>query len=169
MFSALRQGNLFYILEKGDSPKLKVGYIVSVSTPQPKYSTNYNQPFSMESTVDITVKVGDENQEFKQVPGSLSIANFGVSNIVISESKDEMNKEIDAMLRASRQIIDSIPYHQNVVKSCEEILKELNPQFAKQKDQEDKINNLETKVEGIEDTLDDIRKMLTKALKTETK
>jgi hypothetical protein len=56
----------------------------------------------MESTVDITVKVGDENQEFKQVPGSLSIANFGISNVVISESKDEMNKEIDAMLRASR-------------------------------------------------------------------
>lgn len=167
MFSALRQGNLFYVLEKGDSPKLKVGYVVSVSTPQPKYSTNYTQPFSMESTVDITVKVGDENQEFKQVPGSLSIANFGISNVVISESKDEMNKEVDAMLRSSKQIIDSIPYHESVVKSCEEILKELNPQFAKQKDQEDKINNLETKVGGMETTLDEIRQMLSKALKTD--
>lgn len=167
MFSALRQGNLFYVLEKGDSPKLKVGYVVSVSTPQPKYSTNYTQPFSMESTVDITVKVGDENQEFKQVPGSLSIANFGISNIVISESKDEMNKEVDAMLRSSKQIIDSIPYHESVIKSCEEILKELNPQFAKQKDQEDKINNLETKVGGMETTLDEIRQMLSKALKTD--
>lgn len=167
MFSALRQGSLFYVLEKGDSPKLKVGYVVSVSTPQPKYSTNYTQPFSMESTVDITVKVGDENQEFKQVPGSLSIANFGISNIVISESKDEMNKEVDAMLRSSKQIIDSIPYHESVVKSCEEILKELNPQFAKQKDQEDKINNLETKVGGMETTLDEIRQMLSKALKTD--
>lgn len=165
MFSALRQGNLFYILEKGDSPKLKVGYVVSVSTPQPKYSTNYNQPFSMESTVDITVKVGDESQEFKQVPGSLSIANFGISNIVISESKDEMNKEVDGMLRSSKQIIESIPYHESVVKSCEDILKELNPQFAKQKDQENKINNLETKVEGIEGALDDIKQMLAKALK----
>lgn len=166
MFSALRQGNLFYILEKGDSPKLKVGYVVSVSTPQPKYSTNYTQPFSMESTVDITVKVGDENQEFKQVPGSLSIANFGLSNFVISESKDEMNKEVDAMLRSSKQIIESVPYHESVVKSCEEILKELNPQFAKQKDQEDKINNLETKVGGMETTLDEIRQMLSKALQT---
>jgi hypothetical protein len=33
MFSALRQGNLFYILEKGDSPKLRMGYVQSVSTP----------------------------------------------------------------------------------------------------------------------------------------
>ena len=163
MFSALRQGNLFYILEKGEFPKLKVGYVVSVSTPQPKY--NMGQPFSMEQTVDITVKVGDENQEFKQIPGSLSIANFGISNIVISESKEEMSKEVDTMIRNSRQIIESVPYHENVVIAGEDILKELNPQFAKQKDQEDKINNLETKVEGIEETLDDIKQMLTKALK----
>lgn len=167
MFSALRQGSLFYILEKGDSPKLKVGYVVSVSSPAPKYNMNYSQPFSMESTVDITVKVGDENQEFKQIPGSLSIANFGISNIVISESKEDMSKEVDAMLRTSKQIINSIPYHESVIISCEEILRELNPQFAKQKDQEDKINNLETKVGGIENTLDDIRQMLSQALKTD--
>lgn len=165
MFSALRQGNLFYILEKGESPKLKVGYVVSVSAPQPKY--NMGQPFSMEQTVDITVKVGDENQEFKQVPGSLSIANFGLSNIVISETKEEMSKEVDTMIRNSKQIIESVPYHENVIVAGEEILKELNPQFAKQKDQEDKINNLETKVEGIEGTLDDIKQMLAKALKND--
>lgn len=98
MFSALRQGSLFYILEKGESPKLKIGYVVSISSPQPKY----NVPFNTDNTVDITVKVGDENQEFKQIPGSLSIANFGISNIVISESREEMNKEVEAMLRTSK-------------------------------------------------------------------
>lgn len=163
MFSALRQGNLFYILEKGDSPRLRVGYVVSVSTPQPKYNTNY-QPFGMESTVDITVKVGDEQQEFKQVPSTLSIANFGNSNIVISETKEAMSQEVDSMLKSSKQIIESIPYHEKTIIACEEMLKELNPQFAKQKDQEEKINNLETKVGGIENKLDDICTMLSKAL-----
>lgn len=163
MFSALRQGNLFYILEKGDSPRLRIGYVVSVSTPQPKYNANY-QPFGMESTVDITVKVGDEQQEFKQVPSTLSIANFGTSNIVISETKEAMSQEVDSMLKASKQIIESIPYHENTIIACEEMLKELNPQFAKQKDQEEKISNLETKVGGIENKLDDICSMLTKAL-----
>ena len=163
MFSALRQGNLFYILEKGDSPKLRVGYVISVSTPQPKYSTNY-QNFGLESTVDITVKVGDEQQEFKQVPSTLSIANFGSSNIVISETKEAMSQEVDSMLKSSKQIIESVPYHEKNIIACEEMLKELNPQFAKQKDQEDKINNLETKVGGIESKLDDICSMLSKAL-----
>lgn len=161
MFSALRQGNLFYILEKGDSPKLRMGYVQSVSTPQPKYNGTY-QPFNMESTVDITVKVGDEQQEFKQVPSTLSIANFG--SVVISETKEAMNQEVDSMLKSSKQIIESIPYHENTIIACEEILKELNPQFAKQKVQEEKINNLETKVGGIENKLDDICSMLSKAL-----
>lgn len=161
MFSALRQGNLFYILEKGDSPKLRMGYVQSVSTPQPKYNGTY-QPFNMESTVDITVKVGDEQQEFKQVPSTLSIANFG--SVVISETKEAMNQEVDSMLKSSKQIIESIPYHEKTIIACEEILKELNPQFAKQKVQEEKINNLETKVGGIENKLDDICSMLSKAL-----
>ena len=161
MFSALRQGNLFYILEKGDSPKLRMGYVQSISTPQPKYNGNY-QPFNMESTVDITVKVGDEQQEFKQVPSTLSIANFG--SVVISETKEAMNQEVDSMLKSSKQIIESIPYHEKTIIACEEILKELNPQFAKQKVQEEKINNLETKVGGIETKLDDICSMLSKAL-----
>lgn len=161
MFSALRQGNLFYILEKGDSPKLKIGYVQSVSTPQPKYNSNY-QPFNMESTVDITVKVGDEQQEFKQVPSTLSVANFG--SVVISETKESMNQEVESMLKSSRQIIESVPYHEKTIVVCEEILKELNPQFAKQKVQEEKINNLETKVGGIENKLDDICSMLSKAL-----
>ena len=118
----------------------------------------------MESTVDITVKVGDEQQEFKQVPSTLSIANFGHSNIVISETKEAMSQEVDSMLKSSKQIIESIPYHEKTIIACEEMLKELNPQFAKQKDQEEKINNLETKVGGIENKLDDICTMLSKAL-----
>lgn len=164
MFSALRQGNLFYILDKGDSPKLNVGYVVSVSQPQPKFNATY-QPFGMDNTVDITVKVGDENQEFKQLPGHLSIANFGNSNIVVSETREAMCQEVDTMLRTSKQIIDSVPYHEKVIGSCEEMLKELNPQFAQQKDQEEKISKLETKVGGIENKLEDIKTMLSAALK----
>ena len=164
MFSALRQGNLFYILEKGESPKLRVGYVVSVSTPQPKYNTNYQHFGNMESTVDITVKIGDEQQEFKQVPSSLSIASFNTNNVVISETKEAMSQEVESILKASKQIIESIPYHEKAIVACEDMLKELNPQFAKQKDQEEKINNLETKVGGIESKLDDICTMLSKAL-----
>ena len=60
--------------------------------------------------------------------------------------------------------IDHANYHQEVIKKCEQILKDLNPQFAKDKLQEEKINNLEERIGGVEDTLGDIKDMLSKAL-----
>lgn len=46
------------------------------------------------------------------------------------------------------------------------MLQTLNPQFAKEREQEQKIGLLEEKVTGMEGTLSDIRSMLSKALNT---
>ena len=160
MFQSLRQQNIFYILQKGDNPGLKVGQVVSVSNPQPKYGQLVpGQAFgqNVETVVDVSVKVGEETMEFKQLPANLSIANFGSSGVVVSESRE-------AMLRTSEQVLESIPYHENVIASCDDMLKVLNPQLAKEKAQEEKIGALEQKVSGMEGTLTDIREMLSKAL-----
>ena len=154
MFSALRQGGTVYVLEKGEKPILKFGRVTSATSP---YSYLNN------GSVDISVKSDEENLEFKQLPSQLSIATYG--NTIISETKELLSSEVENMIRESKQILDSIPHHEAVVIEGEEILKKLNPQFAKQKDQEDKINNLETKVGSMESKLDDISSMLKQALK----
>lgn len=165
MFNALRQGSPFFILEKVDEPKLKIGSVVSVSQPQPKYNNTFipNQQFG-EMTVDVVVKVGEEEIKFEKLPSNLSIANFGQSGVVVSESKEAMNSEVEGMLRNSRQIIDSVPYHEKVIASCDVMLRELNPSFKKEKEQEEKIGLLEQKMNGMEGTLTDIREMLSLAL-----
>ena len=68
------------------------------------------------------------------------------------------------MLRNSKQVIESIPYHERVVASCDVMLRELNPSFKKEKEQEEKIGLLEQKMNGMEGTLTDIREMLSLAL-----
>lgn len=165
MFNGLRQGSPFFILEKADEPKLKIGSVVSVSQPTPKYNNTFipNQPYS-EMVVDIVVKVGEEEIKFEKLPSNLSIANFGQSGVVVSESKEAMNTEVEGMLRNSKQVIESIPYHEKVVASCDEMLRELNPSFKKEKEQEEKIGLLEQKMSGMEGTLTDIREMLSLAL-----
>lgn len=170
MFSALRQGSPFYILEKSDEPKLRIGSVVSVSQPTAKYSQTYipNQSYS-EMVVDIVVKVGEEEVKFEKIPSNLSIANFGQNGMVVSESKEAMNTEVEGMLRNSRNILDSIPYHEKVVDVCDVMLRELNPQFAKEKMQEEKIASLESKVGGIEGKLDQIADLLTAALNSKSK
>ena len=160
MFSTLRQNSPIYILDKKGSPVLKKGIIESVSPQRSKSGSFYGQPLDM--VVDIVVNVDSSKEEFKNIPASLSIANDG--NLVISESKETMSTEVDSMLSISKQILESVDYHQEVIEKCEQILKDLNPQFAKDKLQEEKINSLEERIGGVENTLGDIKDMLSKAL-----
>lgn len=47
MFGSLKQGNICYILIKGEKPILKIGTVESVSNPMPKYPT-YNPSVPLE-------------------------------------------------------------------------------------------------------------------------
>ena len=163
MFSGLRQQSLFYILEKGQNPNLKVGNVTAVSNPQPKFNQfPASQPFGQaETVVDITVKVGEQTMEFKQLPSNLSIANSGT--VVVSDSREAMTAEVEAMLASSKQILESIPYHQSVVAACDGMMTILNPQIAKEREQERKIGELEAKMGGIESALNQIVGMLSAA------
>lgn len=166
MFSGLRTNSLFYILEKGEKPVLKVGQVSSVSNPSPKYGQYPTTPMfgqQMETVVDVSVKVGDETMEFKQLPSNLSIANLG-QNVVVSENKDAMNAEVEAMLLNSRGILESVSYHESVIASCDSILRELNPQLAKEKAQEEKIVGLEDQMGKLSIALSSIQEMLAQAL-----
>lgn len=169
MFQGLRQGGIFYILEKGEELNLKIGQVVSVSNPQPKYNQfgapNYGaQP---ENFVDVKVKVGEETLEFKQLNANMNIANSG--NVVVSDSKEAMSAEVEGLLRTSRQIIESVPYHEKVITSCDVMLRELNPQFAKEKEQEEKIGMLEERMGNIDDKLNKMFDLLSDTLERKPK
>lgn len=154
MFQGLRTNSLFYVLDKGENPNLRIGQVVSVSNPQTKYPAFGNgfTPQPMETVVDVKVKLGDEEVDFKQLPANGQIAND--KNLVVSDNKDAMSAEVDAMLRQSKAVLGSVDYHKRVVDSCEGMLQQLNPQIAKEKEQTEKINKLEGKVSGIEGKID---------------
>ena len=68
------------------------------------------------------------------------------------------------MNRVSAQVLETMPYHQSVVDAREAMMCMLNPQLAKEKEQEQKIGALEDRMSGMEGTLGDIKDMLAKAL-----
>lgn len=164
MFQANRQGNLFYILEKGEELKLKIGQVVSVSNPQPKYGSQFSVPAfgQSEMTVDVRVKVDEETMDFKQLNANASIANSG--NVVVSDSKDAMSAEVEGLLRTSKAILESVPYHEKMLVACDNVLRDLNPSFKKEKEQEEKMTMLEGEVIGIKDTLNEMMGLLSNAL-----
>lgn len=164
MFGGLRQNSLFYVLDKSNL-KLQIGEVESVSNPTPKYNhAQYTaQPFAQpEMFVDVKVKLGDSIAEYKQLSSNHTVANSG--NLIVSDSKDAMSVEVESMIRNSRSVLDSIPYHEKVIESCDVMLRELNPQFAKEKQQEEKIGALEEKMDGIETTLNQMMGLLSDAI-----
>lgn len=156
MFSALRQNSPFYILDKSDTPVLKVGKVISVSSIQ--YKNNFTQ------TVDVAVKVGNETLNFNDLPASLSIVDFNNTNMIVSESKDAMTTEIENMISSSQNILNTIDYHKSIVDNGDKMLVQLNPHFAKEKEQEEKIKSLEAKVGNIETGISDMKSMMSELL-----
>lgn len=152
MFSGVRQGNTFYILERTEEPRLKVGQVISVTNPLFGYG--------LDSTVDISVKADNEVMEFKKLPSFQSIATY--NNITISDNRESMSKEVESMSQLSQNILDKIEYHQKVVENCDNILRTLNPNLAKEKERDEDINNLKDKINGLENKMDKVLTILSK-------
>lgn len=73
-----------------------------------------------------------------------------------------MSTDVDNMLQSRRSIVDSVSYHNNVIQACEEILKDLNPRFTKEKERDEDISNLKDKMGGIESKMEQILSLLSK-------
>ena len=154
MFSALTQGSSVYILDKTSSPKYSIGEVVGVS--QPKIN------FNGQSTVDLRVNVDNTTQEFSNLLSINSINTYNGGKVIISETKQGIQNEVESILENSKKIIDNIDVYKQNVLDCEEILKQLNPQFAKDKERDDRLFNLESRFDGVESKLDKIFNLIQK-------
>lgn len=146
MFSILNQGSTIYILDKTNKPEYKVGEIVGVSQPRINYGTN---PMNNSSTVDLKVKIGDAVKEFNTIPSAANMVSYGNGKIILSETKQNIQNEVEVLLQNSKNIIENIDTYRENITECENILKQLNPQFAKDKERDDRLNLLEDKLDKI--------------------
>lgn len=157
MFSALSQGSPIYILDKTSSPEYKVGEVIGVSYPK---VNPYN--IGPQNTVDLKVKIEGETQEFNSIPSINSVISYNSGKIIISETKQGIQNEVENILQNSRQILNSIDTYKRNVEDCENILKQLNPQFAIDKERDERLSNLETRFDGFESKLDRIFNLVQK-------
>lgn len=131
-FQNLRPNNTLYILKKDQLPVLEIGKVTNISLPVPKYNNNmYNQ----EMIIDITADINGNSINFQKISANSDIADFG-NNVVIACNKDVMNSEIYSLKQKSQDIINSISLHENIIKNCDQILEQLNPEIIEKQRQE---------------------------------
>ena len=153
MFSALSQGSNVYLLDKTSSPKFLVGEVVGVT--QPRFSIN-------QATVDLKVKIDDQIQEFNNLPSINSVVTYNNGKLLISETKQGIQNEVESILNNSQNILNNIDAYKQNIEDCENILKQLNPQFARDKERDDRLLNLENRFDGVESKLDKIFELIKK-------
>lgn len=162
MFSALSQGSLIHILDKTDGLKYKIGEVIGVTQPNPTGGIFGASSFpNQNSLVTIKVKVDGDIKDYPEVIPTQSVMSYNNGSLIISESVQGIQIEVENIHKRDKQILANREHYEKEIVACESIMKELNPQFAKDKERDDRINGLDTKVTSMESKLDKILSALT--------
>jgi len=145
MFQNLTQGASISVLYR-NIPRVADGRVTSVNTHMPTY--NPQQPLAMMNgpVTDITVQVGNETIPFAGLPANGVVANFPEKGYFIATDKSAVLREIEAMATASKQVLESVPAHQKMVKDCEALLIELSPEKKMEAQQIQEIASLRSEL-----------------------
>ena len=157
MFSALRQGNIVYILDKTDGLTLKKAQVISNSMSNMVYNVNPN------SVLTLTLDINGETKEFNNIPAMQSSINYNNGKLMLIDNQELASTEVENIVKSSRDILENTEYYEKLVIDGEEALKLLNPQFAKDKARDDEITALKQQVGGMETKLDAIIGLLNKS------
>lgn len=157
MFQSLRANSQFFILHKDRQSYIETGSVISVTAPVPKFPIpqNYGQP--QEMVVDVVVKVNGQNITYSRLPANQDIADFGNgSNIVVAASRDAMNSEIYSLRQKSIDIVNSTDYHKEAIVGYDNLLQQINPEFAEKQRQQNEINALKDQVTAMSQNILDL-------------
>ena len=150
MFSALNQGSLVYILDKTDGVKFKIGEIVGTTVPQ----------FAVDGSgmvMKLSVKINGNVAEYNNVPSAATIVSYNNGKFIIAETKQSIQSEVESTLHNANYIIEHIEDYKSQITQCENVLKELTPQYAKDKARDEEIAGIKSDVAGMKG---DIAKIL---------
>lgn len=67
---------------------------------------------------------------------------------------------INAIMRNSNDILNSVEKHKSILEDCENIVKDLNPVLAVDKSRDEKIANLEATVGKIKGSIEDLKELI---------
>jgi hypothetical protein len=160
---SLTNGSPFYVLKKGECPKLEVGIVKSKSNPRPQYQTStpsLMNGMNFQQVVDLTVTINGNDRVINNIPLNVEIAAMG--NETFSGSREAMLQAVDSMLQTSKKALEQISWHKNTIVEAEKMLEVLNPRYAEEKKQAKTINDLEKRQAATDAKLDSILSILKK-------
>lgn len=170
MFQSARVNQPIYILYKEAVPRIEIGTITQVTQPVYKFPTAPQFGQMQDQVVDVYANVGGAQRQFQQLPANKESANYMTGgNVFVTVSRDAMNAEIATLKNEAVGIINRVDEERQKIVKYDEILMQLNPEYAEKQRQEQEIANLRNEVRTMSQSYSKIEGMLEKLLeKSET-
>lgn len=164
MFQSARVNQTIYILYKEAVPRLEVGSITQVTQPMVKYPTVPQYGQLQEQVVDVFANVNGAQRQFQQLPANKESADFGTGNVFVTINRDAMNAEIGNLKNESVGIINRVDEERQKIVKYDEILMQLNPEFAEKQRQEQEIATLKNQVAQLAQTNSNLESMMARLM-----
>ena len=164
MFQSARVNQTIYILYKESVPRIEIGSITQVTQPVSKYPMGAPFGTTQEQVVDVYVNVGGAQRQFQQLPANKESADFSIGNVFVTISRDAMNAEISNLKNESVGIVNRVDEERQKIVKYDEILMQLNPEFAEKQRQEQEISTLKNQVAQLAQTNSNLEYMMARML-----
>lgn len=139
LFKELKGNYPIFLLDRA-TLKFEQAKVMNV---QPNYqSVNMNR-----IEVNVTIQNKEGKQNTYAVADSEQSAYAG--NLFISTSKDCIINEVNALKNASEEVLSKVEEHKQTVEKCKELLAELDTTFRDQQRTNERLNQMESKLDEI--------------------
>lgn len=157
MFQALRPNNIIYIFYRGENSRLEKGVVLN----QPIVRQKYQMPASFrqsEMVVDLNVRIDGRTVNYTNLPANLDISNSSNDgeSLIVADNKEAMNAELLSLKQESLDIINSKEAHEKLLSIYDNILFELNPEYAEKEAQKEELASLKIQVNEMSNSIKDL-------------
>lgn len=165
MFQSARVNQPIYILYKESVPRIEIGTITQVTQPVYKFPTAAPYGQMQEQVVDVFANVGGAQRQFQQLPANKESANYvSNGNVFVTVSRDAMNAEIATLKNEAVGIINRVDEERQKIVKYDEILMQLNPEYAENQRREQEMTSMKQRMEAMASDNAELKNMMAQVL-----
>lgn len=169
MLNNLRPGAPVFVIFR-NGPRVATAKVSQLSSQYPPQFNFSLQPGAqnMAPMFDLSLDIDGKTEVFQRIPVNTAIAEFPDKGIIISETRDGVVNEINAIYNSAVGELEKRPYYEQTAANCKQILLDINPEAKREQEQAAEIAAMKQQMAGMADQLTRISGMLSKSLGAKT-
>lgn len=150
-FKELKQGYPIHILDK-DKLETKQWKVQNVSFPRVE-----TMQAQRKMVVDVTVDCGGNTATYTMPEDSCVVY---ANNLIISTHQQGLIVEVEKMKSEAEQILSTVDKQKEIISKADDLLASLNPALKEKRETEQRFQQIEGRMNGVNDKLDRLITMI---------